>query len=140
MWVIEDIRWTAAVLLALTGVGVIALGGPLPAPSTENDWLDAMMQAVLAEQANEGPFWGMFAPYVAQLTWVRAHLIEGDDEAVYQAMNRFMGMLEAREFGVSPEVADRLFDYCYLVTPAKYHDVSRHIDKFIEDQYGGSAG
>ena len=140
MWVIEDIRWTAAVLLALTGVGVIALGGPLPAPSTENDWLDAMMQAVLAEQANEGPFWGMFAPYVAQLTWVRAHLIEGDDEAVYQAMNRFMGMLETREFGVSPEVADRLFDYCYLVTPAKYHDVSRHIDKFIEDQYGGSAG
>ena len=140
MWVIEDIRWTAAVLLALTGVGVIALGGPLPAPSTENDWLDAMMQAVLAEQANEGPFWGMFAPYVAQLTWVRAHLIEGDDEAVYQAMNRFMGMLEGRELGVSPEVAERLFDYCYLVTPAKYHDVSRHIDKFIEDQYGGSAG
>ncbi len=136
MWLIEDIRWTATVLLALTGVGVIALGGLLPAPSTENDWLDAMMQAVLAEQANEGPFWGMFAPYVAQLTWVRAHLIEGDDEAVYRAMNRFMGMLEAREFDVSPEVADRLFDYCYLVTPARYHDVSRHIEKFRRDQFG----
>lgn len=140
MWVIEDIRWTAAVLLALTGVGVIALGGPLSAPSTESDWLDAMMQAVLAEQANEGPWWGVFAPYVAQLTTVRAHLINGESEAVYRTMNRFMDMLEAREFGVSPEVADRLFDYCYLVTPAKYHDVSRHIDKFIEDQYGGSAG
>lgn len=44
---------------------------------------------------------GTFAPYVAQLTTVRRHLIEGDDEAVYEAMNRFMAMREAREFGVS---------------------------------------
>ena len=140
MWVIKDIRWTAGALLVLTGAMVMALGGPLPAPSPEPDWLDAMMEAVLAEQANEGPFWGTFAPYVAHLTTVRAYLIDGDRDAVYRAMTRFMDMLEAREFGVSPEVADRLFDYCYLVTPAKYHDVSRHIDKFIEDQYGGSAG
>ena len=44
-------------------------------------------------------------------------------------------MLEERENEISPEVADRLFDYCSLVTSAKYHDVSRHIDQFIEHQF-----
>lgn len=140
MWVIEDIRWTAAVLLALTGLMVLALGGPAWAPATEDDWLDAMMRAVLAEQANEGPFWGTFAPYVAQLEVVRGYLARHDSGAVYLAMNRLMDMLEQRENGISPEVADRLFDYYYLVTPAKYHDVSRHIDRFIEHQYGDAMG
>jgi hypothetical protein len=78
MWVIKDIRWTAGALLVLTGAMVMALGGPLPAPLPEPDWLDAMMEAVLAEQANEGPFWGTFAPYVAHLTTVRAHIINGE--------------------------------------------------------------
>ena len=50
MWVIKDIRRSAAILVALTG--------PVSALSVEYDWLDAMMQAVLVEQANEGPLWG----------------------------------------------------------------------------------
>lgn len=49
MWVIDDIRRTAAILLALTGLMVVALGGPVSAPSAEYDWLDALMQAVLVE-------------------------------------------------------------------------------------------
>lgn len=138
MWVIEDIRGTAAVLLALTGFMVVALGGPVLAPSAEYDWLDAMMQALLAEQANEGPFWGTFAPYVAQLEVVRGHLANNDTVGVYVAMNRLMDMLEDRENGIPPEVADRVFDYCYLVTPAKYHDVSRHIENFRKHQFEGS--
>lgn len=140
MRVIEDIRWTAAVLFALTGLMVVALGGPVWAPAAEDDWLGAMMQAVLVEQANEGPFWGAFAPYVAQLEVVRGHLLKEDTAAVYLAMNRLMDMLEQRENGIPTEIADRLFDYCYLVTPAKYHDVSRHIDRFLEHQYGEIAG
>lgn len=140
MWVIEDIRWTATVLLALTGFMVVALGGPVWEPAAQDDWLGAMMQAVLVEQANEGPFWGTFAPYVTQLEIVRGHLSDGNTVAVYVAMNRLMDMLEQRENGIPPEVADRLFDYCYLVTPAKYHDVSRHIDRFIGHQYGPSIG
>ena len=140
MWVIADIRWTAALLLALTALVVVALGGPMWVSVSEGDWLDAMMRAVLAEQANEGPFWGTFAPYVAQLEVVRGYLLNGDTAAVYVAMNRLMDMLEGRENGILPEVADRLFDYCYLVTPAKYHDVSRHIDRFIGHQFGDIAG
>lgn len=140
MWVIEDIRRTATVLLALTGLMVVALGGPLWVPATEDDWLGAMMQAVLAEQTNEGPFWGMVAPYVAQLEVVRAHLLNEDTAAVYMAMNRLMDMLEERENGIPSEIADRLFDYCYVVTPAKYHDVSRHIENFRKHQFEGSMG
>ena len=140
MWVIEDIRRTAAILLALTGLMVVALGGLAWEPAAQDDWLGAMMQAVLVEQANEGPFWGTFAPYVAQLKIVRGHLLNEDTAAVYVAMNRLMDMLEQRENGIPPEVADRLFDYCYLVTPAKYHDVSRHIDRFIGHQFGESSG
>lgn len=140
MWVIEDIRWTAAILLALTGLMVVALGGFASAPSADHDWLDAMMQAVLDEQAKEAPWWGAFAPYVAQLHVVREHLRKDDTAAVYGAMNRLMDMLEQRENGIPSEVADRLFDYCYMVTPAKYHDVSRHIERFIEHQYGEIAG
>lgn len=140
MWVIEDIRWTATVLLALTGLMVVALGGPVWAPAEEDDWLGAMMRAVLVEQANEGPFWGAFVPYVAQLDVVREHLRNDDTAAVYAAMNRLMDMLEQRENGIPPEVADRLFDYCFLVTPAKYHDVSRHIDRFIDHQFGEPVG
>ncbi|MCS6289061.1 MAG: hypothetical protein H8K10_08815 [Nitrospira sp.] len=140
MWVIQDIRWTATVLLMLTGLTVVALGGTVRVPASEDDWLVAMMQAVLVEQANEGPLWGTFAPYIAQLEIVRGHLLNEDTAAVYGAMNRLMDMLEQRENEIPSEVADRLFDYCYLVTPAKYHDVSRHIDRFIEHQYGQSSG
>lgn len=56
MWVIEDIGRIAAILLAMVGMLVVALGGPVTAPAAEHDWLDAMMEAVLAEQAKEGPF------------------------------------------------------------------------------------
>ena len=140
MRVIEDISRTVATILLLTGFVVVALGAPEPARSAEHDWLDAMMQAVLVEQAKEGPFGERFAPYVAQLTRVRAHLDNDESEGVYQAINRFMDMLEGREQGVVPEVADRLFDYCYLMTPAKYHDVSRHLYRLSEQQYGAPIG
>lgn len=140
MWVIDDIRRTAAILLALTGLMVVALGGAGAALSAEYDWLDAMLQAVLVEQAKEGALWGALAPYVAQLEVVRGHLRNDDTAAVYGAMNRLMDMLEQRENGIPAGVADWLFDYCYLMTPAKYHDVSRHIDRFIEHQFGDIAG
>ncbi len=109
MWVIQDIRWTATVLLMLIGLMVVALGGTVRVPGSEDDWLVAMMQAVLVEQANEGPLWGTFAPYIAQLEVVRGHLSDGNTVAVYTAMNRLMDMLEQRENEIPSEVADRLF-------------------------------
>ena len=136
MRIIRDIRWAAALFLLLTSVIVVAPGGPGATLAGEQDWLDAMMQAVLVEQTKDGSETSLFSPYVAQLARVRAHLLNGESEAVYRAMNRFMEMLQAREAGISQEAADRLFDYCYVVTPARYHDVSRHLHRLSGHQAG----
>ncbi len=135
IWGIEHIRGTAAPFVALTGLLGVALGGLVWVHAAENDWLDGMMRAVVAEQAKEGPVWGTFAPYVAQLEIMRGRVLNNDTAAVYAAMNQLMDMLEQRGNGIPPEVADWLFDYCYLMTPAKYHDVSRHVENFRRHQF-----
>ena len=131
-----DITRTMARGLLLTCVILLLAGGWSTAAAIEQDWLDAMVQAVLVEQATKGTSGTLFAPYLGQLTMVRGHLISGESEAVYRAMNRFMEMLQTREQGISAEAADRLFDYCYLVTPAQYHDVSRHLNRLSRQQVG----
>jgi len=131
-----DITRTMARGLSLTCMIVLLAGGWSTAAAIEQDWLDAMVQAVLVEQAKEGASGTLFAPYLGQLTMVRGHLISGESEAVYRAMNRFMEMLQTREQGISAEAADRLFDHCYLVTPAQYHDVSRHLNRLSRQQVG----
>lgn len=136
MRIIEDIRWMAGIVLFLSSVICAAPGGSSVASAAGDDWLDSLVQAVLAEQAKEAFRGGRFTPYLAQLTTVRANLMSGENEAVYRAMNRFMDMLQAREEGISAEVAERLFDYCYLVTPARYHDVSRHLHRLSGHQAG----
>ncbi len=135
MRIIEDVKGMAASFVLLATVIIMPGGVPI-ADAGEQDWLDAMVQAVLAEQAKDGIEVGRFSPYVAQLATVRAHLLNGENEAVYQTMNRFMEMLQAREQGIAPEAADRLFDYCYLVTPARYHDVSKHLHRLSGYQTG----
>ena len=128
------------ILLAMIVLLMVTVVGSRKALSTEDDWLGAMTRAVVGEQAKEGALWGTYAPYVAQLTVVRDHLLKDDTDGVYGAMNRLMDMFERRENGIPPEVADRLFDYCYLVTPAKYHDVSRHLEKLIVHRFTESIG
>ena len=127
MRLINDIKWMAAACLLVASViipGVCHLTS-----AEEHDWLDAMTQAVLAEQAREQGAGSHFVPYVTQLGAVRAQLSQNDGEGVYHSMNRFMDMLQAREQGIGAEAAERLFDYCYRVTPARYHDVSRHLHR-----------
>ncbi len=135
MRIIQDMKGMAASVFLLATViimpGVVRLAG-----AGEQDWLDAMVQAVLIEQTKDGIEVGRFSPYVAQLAMVRTHLLNGEGEGVYRTMNRFMEMLQAREAGISQEAADRLFDYCYVVTPARYHDVSRHLHRLSGHQAG----
>ena len=135
-----DITRTMGRGLLLACVLLLLAGGWSTAAASEQDWLDAMVQAVLVEQAKEGTNGTPFVSFLGQLTMVRAHLINGESEAVYRAMNRFMEMLQAREEGISDEAADRLFDYCYLVTPAQYHDVSRHLNRLSRYQLPTSIG
>lgn len=132
----EDIRWMVGIVLFLTSVICTAPSGLSVASAAGDDWLDSLVQAVLAEQSKDAFLGSRFMPYLAQLTVVRASLIGGEVEAVYEKMNRFMDMLQAREAGISQEAADRLFDYCYVVTPARYHDVSRHLHRLSGHQVG----
>lgn len=135
MRIIQDMKGMAASFVLLATV--IIMPGVVPiADAGEQAWLDAMVQAVLTEQAKEEGAGDRFTPYVAQLAMVRTHLLHGEGEAVYQTMNRFMEMLQSREAGISQEAADRLFDYCYVVTPARYHDVSRHLHRLSGHQVG----
>lgn len=109
----------------------------IPDRDSGEDWVDALTNAVMIERRSGGGHPGVrFEPYVGQLQVVRAQLRRGDEAATYAAMNRLMDMLENRENGIPAATADWLFDFCYVVTPAKYHDVSRHINKFREHQFG----
>src|SRR5512132_3237871 len=86
------------ILLAMIVLLMVTVGGSREAAlSREDDWLGAMTRAVVGEQAKEGALWGTYAPYVAQLTVVRDHLLKDDTDGVYGAMNRLMDMFERRE-------------------------------------------
>lgn len=104
-------------------------------------WLDGITKEVKTAQATEEGL----QPYLGQLMVVRT--ARGDDTTTYVAMNRFMDMLETRAHAIRPETADRIFDFCYLATPAKYHDVTRHaayhdrVDRWLgENGFGTSGG
>lgn len=139
-------KWLMSILSVFgTGVCILMLTNAMTTVisdrESEEDWVDALTNAVMIERRSVGGHPGVrFEPYVEQLQVVRAQLRRGDEAATYAAMNRLMDMLENRENGIPAATADWLFDFCYVVTPARYHDVSRHIDKFIEHQYGERGG
>lgn len=131
-------EWLTGVLVGVVLWGMSALGLAI-LHQTDDDWIDAITNAVLIERRGGGGFPGVrWEPYLGQLQVARTQFERGDLEATYKAMNRFMDMLESRENGVPEATADWLFDFCYVVVPAQYHDVSRHIEKFKQDQFGES--
>ncbi|MER3424158.1 MAG: hypothetical protein C4293_13995, partial [Nitrospiraceae bacterium] len=71
-------------------------------------------------------------PYLQQLMVVRGNLLRGNGAEVYQGMNRFMDMLEAKQNNISDKTADELFDYTFEVTPAKFVNQKRYLAKFKE--------
>lgn len=107
-----------AAMMALLLLPRVTQGG-------EDYWLSAITNEVQGFQDR----WGNFEPYLDQLKAVRRALHDGNQAAAYHAMNRFMDMLENREHGIATPIADWLFDYCNMVTPGKFHDMSRHIRK-----------
>ncbi|CAI4029661.1 exported protein of unknown function [Nitrospira tepida] len=133
-------NWLGGLVVLTATAGAIA-STSASLHQADNDWIDAITNAVLIERRGGGGYPGVrWEPYLGQLQVVRTHFERRDVEATYKAMNRFMDMLEARENGVPAATADWLFDFCYVVVPAQYHDVSRHIEKFKRDQFGTSDG
>lgn len=139
-------KWLRPILSAFgMGLSILVLTNVMatviPDRDSGEDWVDALTNAVMIERRSGGGHPGVrFEPYIEQLQVVRAQFRRGDEAATYAAMNRLMDMLENRENGIPAATADWLFDFCYVVTPARYHDVSRHIDKFIKHQYGEMGG
>ena len=133
-------KWLTGVPVFVVLWGMTALGLAI-IHQTDDDWIDAITNAVMIERRGGGGYPGVrWEPYVGQLQVARTQFERGDVEATYKAMNRFMDMLESRENGVPEATADWLFDFCYVVVPAQYHDISRHIEKFKRDQVGTSDG
>ncbi|WP_447974699.1 hypothetical protein [Nitrospira sp. Kam-Ns4a] len=123
-------------LTAFVG-GVVLMLVPMTAAAFGPDyegyhgWIDRLTNEVLIAQASAPDAQAAaFEPYLGQLMVVRTALGRGDEAAVYRGVNRFMDMLENGESGIPAADARRLFDYCFEVTPAKYHDISRHIGKY----------
>lgn len=127
-------RQLLAVLVGIGIVLVLLLLMPLPVEYSEEAWIDQLTGFVLLQEsiAQAGALYpyepaGTFDPYLGQLVLVRTLFRAGDQHGTYVTMNRLMDMLEAREGGIGDEAADAIWDYCYRVTPAAYHDVSRHL-------------
>ena len=47
-----------------------------------------------------------------------------------------MDMLERREGGIRPEVAETIWDLCYQVTPTAFHDEQRHKRRWQDRRLG----
>ncbi len=107
------------------GIALLLIPRTIHVPPETDTWVDLLKLFVLKEKAIEQPG-STFEPYLGQLALVQHLVRSGDRLGAYTAMNRFMDMLEAREGGISDEAAEAIWDYCYQVTPAHYHDVSRH--------------
>ncbi len=122
------VAFVGGVALSLVPLTAAAFG---PDYEGYHGWIDRLTNEVLIAQASVPDTQAAaFEPYLGQLMVVRTALGRGDEAAVYRGVNRFMDMLENGENGIPPTTARRLFDYCSEVTPAKYHDVSRHIGKY----------
>jgi hypothetical protein len=109
----------ASVLAALAFVLV-----PTAVRADAATWIDDITAAVMFEKGANPE--ANFEPYLGQMQVVRAIYNSGDHHAIHASMNRLMDMLEAREGGIPAKAADELYNYCNLVTPAGFHDVSRH--------------
>src|SRR5690606_29978923 len=81
------------------------------AAGSQEAWLGTLTEAVLQASRRDADLSGdRYGPYLGQLQVVREALIRGNRAAVYRGMNRFMDMLERRQHGISPDMADWLFD------------------------------
>ncbi len=133
--------WFIGIVTLAVTVGGMPVGASAIDHQMDDDWIDAITNAVQIERRGGGGHPGVrWEPYLGQLQVARTQFERGDVEATNKAMNRFMDMLESRENGVPEATADWLFDFCYIVVPAKYHDILRHIEKFKRDQFETSEG
>ncbi len=101
------------------------------ANATDEGWLDRVTALVrqhqdVVQQYGSG---AAYDAYLIHLRMVRQALSKGDVAGTYHMMNQFMDMLESRAGGIPGWSATALYDYCGMVTPPQYHDLSRHLPR-----------
>ncbi len=124
-----------ALLLLLSVTLILLLPAGIHDEVQEDAWIHQLrgfvsLQKSMAQWGQSHPYEPTaetFDPYLAQLDLVSNLFRAGDRQGTYAAMNRLMDVLEAREGGIPDETAEAIWHYCYRVTPAAYHDVSRHL-------------
>ncbi len=123
------LRVNHRILMAAVVAGLALALTPAAIEAAEGTWLDQITEVVKGHQefAMSTGMEEAYDPYLEQLESVRRTFSEGDEEATYVMMNRFMDMLEANVGGIPGWSASALFDFCGKVTPVKYHDFSRHL-------------
>jgi len=118
--------------LLLTPLTAQADTASMPGAGLGTHWLPQLTDRVLSIHYSDRPDHGKMEPYLQQLMVVRGNLLRGNGAEVYQGMNRFMDMLEAKQNNISDKTADELFDYTFEVTPAKFVNQKRYLAKFKE--------
>ncbi len=92
-------------------------------------WIEDLMGQIVTYQtlAEKNVISGNFQPYLSQILKVREAHNVGDSRATYDGVNQLMAMLEARVGQVDARSADAIWDFCYRVTPDRYHARDQHV-------------
>ena len=117
--------WLAGLVAAILLIPVSSESESVP---SREGWLEQLTGFVVVQQGAalvKGES-GMFEVYLDQLALVRRFHENGDRARTYEAMNRFMDMLESEEGGISASRAEAIWVYCYQVAPLNLHDDKRH--------------
>ncbi|HXF94369.1 MAG TPA: hypothetical protein VNK46_16580 [Nitrospiraceae bacterium] len=138
-----------ATMLALTGVFAWASYAGAAAPLAleaawwgpeshvkSPNWPEQLLGEVVTYQtlAEKGVIAGDFKPYLDKLIEAREAYRTGKHEKTYESINQFMAMLEARVGGIDDRTADAIWNYCYQVTPDRYHARDRHARAIGQDE------
>lgn len=118
--------------IAALVVGLALASVPLPGGAAPTSWIDQVVEVVEYHKVltqGQGRD-AAYDPYLGQLGTIRAGLNRGDEPDARAALNRFMGMLEAREGGISAQEAAAIWHFTYRVAPLEYHNAVRHMQAF----------
>lgn len=101
------------------------------------NWPEQLLGEVVTYQAlaEKGIITGNFKPYLDKLVEAREAYGTGNHEKAYESINQFMTMLEARVGGIDGRTADAIWNYCYQVTPDRYHARDRHVRALGKEEY-----
>lgn len=124
--------WTGALVMLFTLTGAATAVQPNTAFHGLY-WLNEITAEILDANYDGGPDTGKMEPYLKQVSRIRKAVLIGQPAEAYEGMNHLMDMLVARENGVSPARAEKIFDLCYAVTPVRFINIKQYQQRYKKD-------